>query len=146
MSKEQVFFFRDGLGETIDRPPKVSLTREGHTVESYAVEGKPRFFVTLAGSHYCAHGSTLAEAITDAIWKDAKRRPSLEAVKAEILKAGRDRKITLGEFRILTGACSEGCRVALARKKLDTSPLTVDEIHGHFPEWGSKLLQILEWK
>lgn len=137
--------FRDGLEEKVDGPPRVSLTREGHVVESYAIKGKERFFVTLVGSHYCAHGDTIAEAIGDAIWKDEKRRPTLQAVKDEIRKDGRGRKITLQEFRTLTGACQAGCRAALREKGLDTSPLTADEIYKHFPDWGRKLLQVLEW-
>jgi hypothetical protein len=136
---------RDGLEEKIDDSPKVSKTREGHVVEKYSVKGRPRFFVTLAGSHLCAHGNTLTEAITDAIWKDPSRRPSLESLRDEIVKSGKDRKITLGEFQILTGACSEGCRVALERAKLDGSPMTGAAILKHFPEWGSKLFVVLGW-
>lgn len=137
--------FRDGLEEKAEGPPLVSTTREGHKVESYKVDGSSRFFVTLVGSHYCAHGDTLAEAIADALWKDEKRRPSLEAVKEEIRKEGKSRKITLQEFRILTGACETGCRVALKQAGLDSSPMRASEIKKHFPEWGGKLLAILEW-
>jgi hypothetical protein len=138
--------FRDGLEERADGPPIVSSTREGHRVESYRVDGSERFFVTLAGSHYCAHGDTLAEAIADAIWKDEKRRPTLEAVKGEIRAAGRNRKITLLEFRTLTGACKAGCMAALRQKELGTAPMTAASIKKHFPEWGAKLLTILEWE
>jgi hypothetical protein len=137
--------FRDGLEEKADGPPTVSTTREGHRVESYRVDKSERFFVTLVGSHYCAHGDTLAEAIADAIWKDEKRRPTLEAVKEEIRAAGRDRKITLLEFRTLTGACQAGCKAALRQQGLDTSPMTAASIKKYFPDWGAKLLEILEW-
>jgi hypothetical protein len=138
--------FRDGLEEKVDGPPLVSTTREGHRVESYRVDGDNRFFVTLAGSHYCAHGNTLADAIADAIWKDPKRRPSLEAVKEDIRKEGENRKITLQEFQILTGACRTGCQVALKKAGLDGSPMKARDIEKHFPEWGAKLLVILEWR
>lgn len=138
--------FRDGLEEQADGPSKVSTTREGHRVESYLVDGRERFFVTLAGAHYCAHGNTLAEAIADAIWKDEKKRPSLEAVRDEIQKQGRDRKISLQEFRVLTGACQSGCQVALRQAGLDGSPMTAGDIKKHFPEWGAKLFAILEWR
>lgn len=139
-------FFRDGLEEIIDATPHVSSTREGHIVEKYKANGKQRFFVTLAGSHWCAHGATLPEAIADAIWKDPDRRPSLEKLRDEIREVGKDRKITLGEFKILTGACSEGCRIALERAKLDGSPMKGTDILRHFPEWGRKLFEVLEWK
>ena len=137
--------FRDGLEEIADGPPIVSTTREGHRVEKYQVDGTDRFFVTLAGSFYCAHGNSLADAVADAVWKDEKRRPSLEAVKEEIRKEGKTRKITLQEFRVLTGACQTGCQIALKRAGLDGSPMKASDIKKHFPEWGAKLIAILEW-
>jgi len=141
-----MILFRDGLREEIDGPPRVFYTREGHTVEEYFVDKTKRFFVTLADSFYCAHGSSLAEAISDAVWKDESKRPSLEKLKAEISEAGFDRKITLMEFRVLTGACLDGCRVALKRKGLDGSPMTGPEIIKEFPEWGQTLYGVLEWE
>ena len=137
--------FRDGLEENSNCLPTVSKTREGHVVESYNVDGVERFFVTLAGSHLSAHGNTLAEAIADAIWKDEKQRPSLETLKAEINKDGRDRKISLQEFRVLTGACSVGCKIALKNAGLNGSPMTIKDIIKYFPEWGNKLRTILGW-
>lgn len=138
--------FRDGLEEKADGPSVVSTTREGHRVETYRVKGAERFFVTLVGSYYCAHGNTLAEAIADAIWKDEKRRPSLQAIKEEIRSAGKTRKITLQEFRILTGACKTGCYLALKEADLDGSPMMAKDIKKYFPEWGAKLIAILEWE
>lgn len=140
-----MIFYRDGLEEEIDSPPKVYQTRDGHTVEEYTVDGKKRFFVTLSGLPYCAHGSSLEEAINDAIWKDASKRPSLEALKLEIQKAGKDRLITLNEFRVLTGACAEGCHLALKKEGLDDSPMIAKDILKHFPEWGRILYTALEW-
>jgi hypothetical protein len=138
-------FFRDGLEEEIDSPPKISTTRDGHTVESYLVKGKKRFFVTISGTPYCAHGSTLSQAISDALWKDESKRPSLEELKQEIQAKGVAHKITLSEFRVLTGACAEGCRIALERAGLDGSPMRASEILKHFPEWGRNLYSVLEW-
>ena len=141
-----MYFYRDGIGETIDAPPKKFYTREGHAVEQYKVKGEDKFFVTLSGSHYCAHGQSIQEAITDAIWKDESQRPQLEELKQEIRGSGKQRQITLNEFKTLTGACSEGCRVSLKRAGLDGSPMTAHEIYRHFPEWGRKLLHVLEWE
>ena len=138
-------FYRDGLELDIDAPPMVSVTREGHIVEAYTVDGKAGFFVTLAGLPYCAHGETLSQAIADATWKDESKRPSLDALKSEIQAAGRSRKISLSEFRTLTGACAEGCRVALKRANLDGSPMTAGEIKKYFPDWGQRLCEVLEW-
>jgi hypothetical protein len=121
------------------------VNREGHTIETYSVEGVKKYFVYLKNSFYCAHGSTIAEAIADAIWKDPAKRPNLETLKAEIREAGQKRKITINEFRVLTGACTEGCRVALERAKKE-APLTAKEIRDSVSlEWGNKLIEILEW-
>jgi hypothetical protein len=138
-------YYRDKLELDIDAPHKVSMTREGHVVERYKVKGKPGYFVTISGTHWCAHGKTIADAIADAIWKDPKRRPSLDALKEEICEAGQSRKISLQEFRVLTGACSEGCRVALDKAGLDGSPMKAKDIAKHFPDWGQKLLSVLGW-
>lgn len=139
-----MILFRDGLEEEIDSAPIVTRNREGHTIESYTVNGTPRFFVTLNDSWYCAHGDTIASAISDAIWKDPSKRPSLESLKAEIVKAGKDRKISLNEFRVLTGACREGCLTAIKRAKVSGEPMTAEEIRDKVSvEWGSKLISIL---
>jgi len=139
--------YRDGLEETIDATGiKTSATREGHVVESYSVNGKPKFFVTLNSTYFCAHGTTVAEAITDALWKDPSKRPSIDTLVKEIQTAGKTRKIALNEFRILTGACKEGCRVALERAKCDGNPMTAFDIRDKVSkDWGNKLLQILGW-
>lgn len=136
------------MEEKICGPVKVHYTSDGHAVESYkTAQGKRRYFATLAGTHWCAHGDSIAAAVSDAIWKDPARRPSLETLKSEIQRAGEKRKITLNEFRILTGACLTGCRAALERVGRDESPLTAYEIRDRVSkEWGEKLLSVLEWK
>ena len=139
--------YRDGITENISGPIRIRRTREGHTVEAYKTDkGKEKFFVTLSGTHWCAHGDSVAAAVADAIWKDPSKRPSKEALKAEIQKFGKDRKITLNEFRVLTGACISGCRSALAAAGRDETPLTARDIYKHISkEWGGQLLSILEW-
>jgi hypothetical protein len=141
-------FYRDGLEEQIKGRVTVTRTPEGHTVEAYRLEdGKRRFFVTLAGAHWCAHGDTLASAVADALWKDPDKRPSMEALKESIQKEGRGHKFTLNEFRVLTGACQEGCRSALAAAKRDESPMTAFEIRDIVSrDWGNKLLDLLGWR
>lgn len=140
-------FFRDGIEEEIIGPVLVSYTREGHIVESYkTVDGEEKYFVTLAGTHWCAHGESIASAVTDARWKNPEWRPSMEALRDEIQKDGRDRKITLPEFRVLTGACDTGCRVALRQAGRDTSPMTAFEVRDIVSkEWGNKLISVLGW-
>lgn len=140
--------YRDGLDEVITGPIKVRVTSEGHTVESYKTsKGKQRYFATLAGTHWCAHGDSVASAVADAIWKDPERRPTMDALKAEIVVAGKNRKISLNEFRVLTGACLTGCKAALERVGRDETPITAQEIHDLVSkEWGGKLLSVLGWK
>ena len=140
-------FYRDGLEEEISGPIKVRVTSDGHTIESYKdAKGRQRYFATLSGTYWCAHGDSVAAAVADAIWKDPARRPSISALKAEIRKAGKARKITLNEFRALTGACLSGCRSALEMAGKDDSPLTACEIRDYVSkDWGSKLLSVLGW-
>lgn len=140
-------FFRDGLEEEIVGDVLVRTRSDGYMVEEYTLDtGEKRFFVIKPGTHLCAHGSTEAEAVADALWKDEKNRPSLEALRDQIIEAGKDRKISLQEFRILTGACAEGCRAAIKAAKHDGSPLTAFEIRDKISkEWGDKLIDVLGW-
>ena len=139
--------YRDGIEEDVTGPIRVHVTSDGHVIESYKdSKGKKRYFATLFGTHWCAHGDSVASAVADAIWKDESRRPSLAAVKADIRESGKDRKITLNEFRVLTGACLSGCRSALEKAGKYESPLTAFEIRDYISkEWGNKLLSVLEW-
>jgi hypothetical protein len=141
-------FFRDGLEEDIAGKITVHTTNDGHVIESYRLaNGKRRFFATLSGTHWCAHGSTIAEAVADAIWKDPERRPPIEKLVEDIKAEGREHKFTLNEFRHLTGACAEGCRSALKTAGHDDTPLTAAEIREKISEtWGAKLMSILDWE
>ena len=140
-------FYHDGLEEEISGPIRVHITPDGHTIESYKdAKGNKRFFATLSGTHWCAHGTSIASAVADAIWKDPAKRPSIDALKAEIRDAGKKRKITLNEFRVLTGACLVGCKDALEKAGKDETPLTAFEIRDHVSkDWGGKLLSVLGW-
>jgi hypothetical protein len=141
---EKIKFYRDGLEELIDAPPKVSTNRDGNVIESYTVNGKKRYFVELYGTPYCAHGETIAEATAAALWKDPAKRPSAEKLKAKINKDPKY-KLNVHEFRILTGACLDGCRVALEREGLSMSvKMTPKEVEKRFGEWGNRLIKVLE--
>ncbi len=149
MSKEKINIYRDGVAMDIDKDKgiEVSHTRDGHVVETYHVNGVPAYFVTLKNSTFCAHGSSIAEAVTDAEWKDPSKRPSREALVKEIQDAGKTRLISLLEFRLLTGACQEGCRIAIARAKVSGGPMTAFDIRDKVSrEWGNKLIQLLGWE
>ena len=140
-------FFHDGLEEMISGPIKISVTSDGHTIERYTLaNGKRRYFATLSGMHWCAHGDTIAEAVTDAMFKDPAQRPSIDSLVNKIKADGASRKITLSEFRMLTGACLVGCKMALERAGRDTSPMTAADIRDVVSrDWGNKLLAVLGW-
>lgn len=140
--------YRDGLEEIFIGVIKVHTTQEGHIIESYRLSnGKRRFFATLAGTHWCAHGNTIAQAVADALWKDPANRPSREAIVDEIKKAGKKRKITLNEFREITGACLEGCRAALATSGVKEEPMTAFDVRDKVSkEWGNQLISALGWE
>ena len=140
--------YRDGIEADIDPGfgIRVSKTRDGHTVESFKVNGMRKCFVTLKGSPCCAHGNTVAEAVADALWKDPEKRPSLEGLAETIREAGKKRKISLPEFRLLTGACAEGCRIAIKRAGVSGKPMTAFDIRDKVSkEWGDKLIRVLGW-
>ena len=141
-----MLYYRDGLTINIDGKPKIKITRDGHTIEEYLVDGKKNFFATIAGTPFCAHGATLEQAISDALWKDESKRPDMEQVRDEIRGEGPTRLITKNEFRLLTGACSEGIRIALERAKIKEEPMTAREILKISPEWGRQLYSVLDWK
>ena len=139
--------YQDGIDEEIVGPIKDHVTSDGHTIRSYRLaNGTRQFFATLSGTHWSAHGRSVAEAVADALWKDPARRPSMQAL-IESVKGDRNHKFTLNEFRLLTGACLTGCRSALIRAKRDESPMTAIEIRDVVSkEWGNKLLSVLGWE
>lgn len=137
--------FRDGIEHVIDGKVTVRMTSDGHVIESWKSNGKRVYFANIANSVYCAHGDTPADAVADAIWKDPTRRPSLEALVAEIKPVVKTRKISLQEFRVLTGACESGCRSFLEQHGLATSvKMTLAEFMPIGGEWALKLKQVIE--
>lgn len=136
--------FRDGVSHQIDSRVSIRTTSDGHVIESWKSNGKRVYFANLFDSVYCAHGGSAAQAIGDAIWKDPKRRPSMEALVEEIKPVIATRKITLNEFRLLTGACESGCRHFLEQRGLKSSvEMTLKEFIPIGGEWALKLKSVL---
>lgn len=139
--------YRDGVEHRLDKGTKVKTrkTRAGHIIESWMTNGKRVYFANLADSVYCAHGDTEEGAISAAIWKDPARRPSMEALLAEIRPVVKTRKITVYEFRALTGACLTGCKHFLEQRGLgmDTA-MTLDEFLPIGGEWAQSLKRVIE--
>lgn len=138
--------YRDGTSHSLDKGSKIFVrtTSDGHTIESWRSEGKRVYFANLANSVYCAHGDTSAQAIGNAIWKDPKLRPPLEDLVAEIKPQIKTRKITVREFRLLTGACETGCRDFLVARGMNMSAsMTLDEFIPVGGDWARKLKEVL---
>lgn len=139
--------YRDGIEEIAISDVTCFKTRAGHVVEHYKTADGDRYFATIKGTHFCAHGNTVAEAVADALWKDEENRPERALLASKIKKQKDTIKITLNEFRHLTGACKTGCMIALKAAGLDkVNPLafTISEIKEKIsPEWGKKLEQII---
>lgn len=138
--------YRDGIEGKINGNIKVRTTSDGHVVESWIDEkGKKVYFANLYDSTYCAHGETMAEAISAAIWKDPARRPNIEELKAEINSKIDTYKISLNEFRLITGACEYGCKEFLKKHNMKTSvKLTLKEFIPIGGEWAVILRRRLE--
>lgn len=140
------YVFRDGFESVLDPKSRVTtrITSDGHVIETWKSQGKRVYFATIANSTYCAHGDTAAQAVADALWKDPAKRPSLEALRDEIKPKIKTRKITLQEFRVLTGACESGCRTFLEKRGLKTSvKMTLAEFLPIGGEWARKLESVL---
>lgn len=137
--------YRDGIEYPLDKGGvKVRTTSDGHVIESWKSDGKRVYFANLFDSVYCAHGDTAAQAIGDAIWKDPARRPSLDALVSEIKPEIGTRKITVREFRLLTGACESGCMDFLKTHGLGLDvAMTLSEFMPLGGSWALKLKEVL---
>lgn len=96
-------FFRDGLDIESDEPPRVVL-REGHACEVFKTEDGDMWFVTLEGTHFCAHGESFQDAVIAAKEKQNPGEGKAEAIE-RIQKSG---KVNLTDFCLATGACRAG--------------------------------------
>lgn len=143
----QIKVYRDGIEEISLVPVTSFKTLEGHVIEHYKTVDGDRYFATIRGTHFCAHGDTVSDAVADALWKDESRRPNMSSLIDEINKDVDHRKITMNEFNLLTGACRTGMLIALKQAGLEkTKPLsfTLKEIKDKISlEWGNTLEKVL---
>ena len=99
----EVKFFRDGLELKIDDPPRI-VVRGGHTCEVFKTNDGDTWFVTLEGTHFCAHGESFQDAVTA-----AKEKQNPGAGKAEaITRVQTSGYVNLADFCLVTGACRVG--------------------------------------
>lgn len=95
--------FRDGLEIHTKDPPRVVI-REGHACEVFKTEDGDTWFVTLQGTHFCAHGESFQDAVVA-----AKEKQNPGAGKAEaVTRVQTSGYVSLTDFCLVTGACRAG--------------------------------------
>lgn len=96
-------FYRDGLTLESEEPPRV-VQRNGHTCEVFKTKDGEMWFVTLEGTHFCAHGESFHDAEIAAKQKQNPGAGKADAIE-RIQKTG---LVTLTDFCLATGACRSG--------------------------------------
>lgn len=95
--------FRDGLEMEVFGQSRVVI-REGHTGEVFKMKDGECWFVTLSGTHFCAHGPSFHDAVIA-----AKEKQSPGAGKADAIERVKESgQISLADFCLVTGACRAG--------------------------------------
>ncbi len=106
-----VKFYRDGLNLEADDPPRV-VQRNGHTCEVFKTKDGDMWFVTLEGTHFCAHGESFHDAVIAAKEKQNPGAGKADAIE-RIKTSG---KVNLTDFCLATGACRAGA-IAWAKEE-----------------------------
>lgn len=106
-------FYRDGLTIEADGPPRV-VVRDGNTCEVFKTADGDMWFVTLEGTHHCAHGESFRDAVTAAKEKQNPGAAKSEAIE-RIQKSG---VINLADFCLATGACRAGATAWIKQEGL----------------------------
>jgi hypothetical protein len=96
-------FYRDGLTIEADGPPRV-VQRNGHVCEVFKTADGDMWFVTLEGTHFCAHGESFHDAVVAAKEKQNPGAGKADAIE-RIQKSG---LVSLTDFCLATGACRAG--------------------------------------
>ena len=96
-------YFRDGLNIEAEEPPRV-VVRDGNTCEVFKTAAGDMWFVTLDGTHYCAHGESFHDAVIAAKEKKNPGAGKAEAIE-RIKKSG---MVNITDFCLATGACRAG--------------------------------------
>ena len=137
--------FRDGLELEVKAPPRVVI-RDGHTCETFETDEGTTWFVTLAGSPFCAHGESFHDAVIA-----AKEKQNPGAGKADaIVRVQESGHVSLTDFCSITGACRAGA-IAWAKQEGVSikEKLTVKDALKRLDKsssrsWGERLREELE--
>lgn len=134
--------YRDGL-ELNSKGESFTLGNEALIEVFYTDSGQKRYFATLLGRPFSAHGYTVEEAVEEAkIKRDGQRKLS-EEEKSKLRADGY--KFSVLEFRRITGACNAGIDDWLKKRGLDRSvKMTIDELRtAGASDWAESLKQAL---
>ncbi|MEM7698698.1 MAG: hypothetical protein AAF236_09875, partial [Verrucomicrobiota bacterium] len=110
---------------------KISKARYFHGGDIVAL---PQCWIAEKDGFY-AHGESIKDAIEDAAFKAMQVSANVEDIAREVKQSG---VVTKNQYRLLTGACDEGCRRFISDHGIDSSdpqlPLSkaLDFISGHF--------------
>ncbi|MDV3965409.1 hypothetical protein CMT53_02670 [Elizabethkingia anophelis] len=110
----------DGMATIVRSKKKVD---DFNVFEGSFFNSKRKCFVANKGNYY-AHGETLRQAIDDVNFKFLRENFNAEKLISEIKQK---QKISLSEFRLLTGACSAGCEIFMREKGIKVTELPLDK-------------------
>lgn len=141
-------FYRDGLDIEADGPPRVVL-RDGNTCEVFKTTDGDMWFVTLEGTHHCAHGESFHDAVIA-----AKEKQNPGAGKADaITRIQQSGVVNVTDFCLATGACRAGAAAWIKDEGLSIkTAMKVSEVLKRLEKsssssWGESLREELgnEW-
>lgn len=140
--------YRDGLTLEVTEPPR-TVVRDGHTCEVFKTKDGDMWFVTLEGTHFCAHGESFHDAVTAAKEKENPGAGKAEAL-GRILDTG---VVNLTDFCLVTGACRAGAMAWAKENGVSVkAELKVDDVlkrleSSESRSWGQTLREELgdEW-
>jgi hypothetical protein len=140
--------YRDGLSLEVEGPPRV-VQRNGHTCEVFKTEDGEMWFVTLEGTHFCAHGDSFHDAVIAAKEKQSPGAGKADAIE-RIQKSG---LVNLTDFCLVTGACRAGATAwakgegISVRAELKVADVLARLEKSSSQSWGEQLREELknEW-
>jgi len=100
--KNKLLFWQDGKYVSADRILTEVIEKKGRCYKVRKLHSTKEFYLVSDGTTH-AHGDTQAKAKEDYRFKLASEKLKNEPIKADTV-------ITINYYRLITGACREGCR------------------------------------
>lgn len=136
--------YRDGVTFEVETKPEIKI-RDGHVCEVFKTEDGNVWFVTLDGTHFCAHGDSFHDAVIA-----AREKQNPGEGKARAIEYIREHKlVNLTNFCLATGACRAGAIAWAKQERLPlTSELNIDDVFARLDKsesnsWGKRLREAL---